>query len=166
MESVHELRLLAAAAERLGRDADILLRVNLPLPDRTLSGVPLAMGGSPSPFGLDPAGIDACLALLAGPEPRTGPGFGRLRLRGVHAHLASGLDAAGLAAVARCVVGYAAGLAERHGVRIEEADVGGGMAVDYTDPSARFDWAAFGSALAAVWPSIRACGCGSNRAGR
>jgi diaminopimelate decarboxylase len=144
VESAHELRLLAAAAERLGRDADLLLRVNLPMADDTLAGVPLAMGGTAGPFGLDPAGVDDCLALLAGPAGR------RLRLRGIHAHLASGLDATGQAAVAWRVAAYAAGLGERHGIPIEEIVVGGGMAVDYADPAARFDWAAFGSALAAI----------------
>ncbi len=152
VESVHELRQLAAVAGRLGRVADILLRVNLPLADETLKGVSLAMGGGPSPFGLDPSGVAECLAELAGPSA------GRLRLRGVHAHLASGLDAAGQAAVARAVVEYAVRLGERHGVAIEEVDVGGGMAVDYADPRARFDWAAYGralGALAARHPGIR-----------
>jgi diaminopimelate decarboxylase len=144
VESVHELRLLAAVAERLGRTADILLRVNLPIDDSTLSGVSLAMGGAPGPFGLDPAGADACLTLLAGPAGR------RLRLRGIHAHLASGLGAAAQATVAGRVVRYAAGLARRHGIPVGEVCVGGGMAVDYADPGARFDWAAFGSALAAL----------------
>jgi diaminopimelate decarboxylase len=144
VESAHELRMLVGEARRQGRDGDtdILLRVNLPVTDSTLSGVSLAMGGGPSPFGLDPAGVAECLALLAAPAGRG------LRLRGIHAHLASGLDAAGQAALARRVVAYATGLADRHRVPIEEVNLGGGMAVDYAHPEARFDWAGFGAALA------------------
>ncbi|WP_391858321.1 type III PLP-dependent enzyme [Streptomyces silvisoli] len=132
VESERELRLLAGAVGP-GRRADILLRVNLPV---ELRGVPLAMGG-PSPFGLDPAGVHRCLSLLARPD------FARLRLRGIHAHLASGLDAGAQLAVAERIVDWAVRLP----VPIEEVNTGGGMAVDYADPAARFDWAAFGAGL-------------------
>ena len=145
VESAHELRLLAReAGRRPGPAVDVLLRVNLPVADGALAGVPLAMGGGPTPFGMDPAGVEACLALLAGPDGA------RLRLRGLHAHLASGLDAAGQADLAGAVAEYATGLAGRHRIRIEEVNLGGGMAVDYADPAARFDWAAYGSALEAL----------------
>jgi diaminopimelate decarboxylase len=134
------------------REVDVLLRVNLPVPRSTLSGVSLAMGGGPSPFGLDPAELDALIGELGTPA------LAGLRLRGVHAHLASGLDAAGQAETARHVVAYALELADRHGVAIEEVNLGGGMAVDYADPGARFDWAAFGrdlAALARAHPGLR-----------
>ncbi|MDI5970488.1 type III PLP-dependent enzyme [Streptomyces sp. SL13] len=142
VESLHELRLLTAEADRQRRTADILLRVNLPVAGVTLSGAPLAMGGGPGPFGLDPAGFHACLAHLAA----LGPGA-RVRARGVHAHLASGLDAAGLAALAGGIVTFATGPARAAGLPVEEVDVGGGMAVDYGDPAARFDWRGYGAAL-------------------
>jgi diaminopimelate decarboxylase len=149
VESEHELRLLAAAAVHQDRLVDVSLRVNPPLDAGTpdagmLDAAPLAMGGRPTPFGTDPAGIDACLALLDAPECR------RLRLRGIHAHLASGLDAAAHLAVARRVVEWTARLSERHRIRLEEVNVGGGMAVDYADPAARFDWKALGAGLARV----------------
>ncbi len=144
VESEHELRLLAALAERHDRRADVLLRVNLPVPDGDLAGAPLAMGGRPSPFGLGPDDAERCLDLLAG------PGFARLRPRGVHAHLASGLDAPARLAVAERITRWAAGVARRHRAPLTEVNVGGGMAVDYADPDARFDWAAFGRGLAAL----------------
>ncbi|WP_031072922.1 type III PLP-dependent enzyme [Streptomyces sp. NRRL WC-3742] len=139
VESVHELRRLAAAATR---PVDVLLRVNLPVGDGTLDSVALAMGGRPTPFGLDPAEVPECLRLLGTPE------FARLRLRGIHAHLASGLAASEQLAVATGIVEWSAALAESHGLALEEVNVGGGMAVDYEDPSARFDWTAFGEGLA------------------
>ncbi|MFD0384400.1 type III PLP-dependent enzyme [Streptomyces stramineus] len=141
VESEHELRLLAAlAAEQPGdAPADLLLRVNLPVGEGELGGAALAMGGRPGPFGLDPRRAEACLPLLRG---------GRLRLRGVHAHLASGLDATALLAVAGRVTGWARAFADRHGLALSEVNAGGGMAVDYARPHARFDWTAYGKGMA------------------
>jgi diaminopimelate decarboxylase len=131
VESVQELYRLAAT----GRPADVLLRANPALAaGRPVTAV-LAMGGGPSPFGMDPDGVAECLRLLQR------PGFGRLRLRGIHAHLASGLDAEDQLATAGAIVARAAALG------VPEANIGGGMAVDYADPAARFDWAAFGTGL-------------------
>jgi diaminopimelate decarboxylase len=147
VESAHELRLLAAAAERLGLDAHILLRVNLPV---NLDRVVLAMGGRPSPFGLDPDVLDTCVELL-----RDAP---RLRLRGFHAHLASGPEAATLVRVAEHVVGWARSWARSHRLPLEEVNVGGGMGVDYGAPETRFDWATYGAGLArlaAAYPDVR-----------
>ena len=167
VESPHELRLLGAAALSAGRTADILLRVNLPgeapdsgpPPASSASSVPaemalskatpapaggLVMGGAPAPFGMDPALLDDCARWLAegSREARA------LRLRGLHAHLASGRDAAALLDSAGRVLDFARGWCARHGVRDPEFNLGGGMAVDYGRPGERFDWAAYGRGLA------------------
>jgi len=131
VESPHELRRLAGLAGPAG--ADILLRVNLPA---EIEGAALTMGGGATPFGMDDAGVAECLRLLDGAD--------RLRLRGVHAHLASGLDAPELLALAARVLGYARGLG------VAEINLGGGMAVDYRDPARPFDWTAYGRGLAAL----------------
>lgn len=133
VESVHELRLLADAAERQQAVADVLLRANLPV---RLDGAALTMGG---PFGMDPATMAQCTALL-----RMAP---RLRFRGVHAHLASGLDPGRLARLAGEVVGWARSWAERQDLPLHEVNLGGGMAVDYATPSVAFDWPGYGLAL-------------------
>jgi diaminopimelate decarboxylase len=117
--------------------------VKLPVAPKALEGVPLAMGGRPTPFGIDPADVDGCLRLLG--EPQCG-----LRLRGIHAHLASGLDAAAQVALAGRITDWAAWLSARHRMALPEVNVGGGMAVDYADPAARFDWAAFGAGLSGI----------------
>ncbi|MGW4074064.1 type III PLP-dependent enzyme, partial [Streptomyces asiaticus] len=138
-ESEQELRLLAGAAEDAGIDTvDVLLRVNLPLDGdelggegalgAALGGAALAMGGRPSPFGLDPEAVERCLPLFTEASPAGGP----LRLRGIHAHLASGLDAPTQVAVAAAIADWARKLAERHGLNdLAEVNVGGGMGVDY-----------------------------------
>jgi diaminopimelate decarboxylase len=128
VESPNELRRLLA----LGRPADVLLRANL---DVRVAGAALTMGGGATPFGMDPAGVEECLGLLAGQD--------RVRLRGLHAHLASGLGAADLLDLADAVLAYARGLGH------SEINLGGGMAVSYADPGRRFDWRAFGAGLAA-----------------
>ncbi|MFF7346718.1 type III PLP-dependent enzyme [Streptomyces antimycoticus] len=145
VESEQELRLLAAAAQDAAiPDVDVLLRVNLPVAGDELGGAALAMGGRPSPFGLDPEAVERCLPLFA----EASRGGGPLRLRGIHAHLASGLDAPAQVAVAATIADWAAKLSERHGLGLTEVNVGGGMGVDYAHPDRRFDWAAYGQGMA------------------
>ena len=147
VESEHELRLLADLAARHAGATDtapvgVLLRFNLAVADGLVESGSLAMGGRPTPFGLDPSRADAAVRRLT---DGSCPG---LELLGVHAHLASGLAAPGLLAVATSVVDWAVALAGRHGFAPREVNVGGGMHVDYADPAARFDWAGYGAGLA------------------
>jgi diaminopimelate decarboxylase len=153
VESPHELRLLGAVALAAGRTADILLRVNLPADpavaatDHGPSGGPkgsLIMGGHAGPFGMDPGLLDQCARWLAagGPQAR------RLRVRGLHAHLASGLGASDLAASSVRVLDFARSWSKRHGLPEPEVNLGGGMGVDYRAPGSLFDWAAYGRRLA------------------
>ncbi|TDB76036.1 alanine racemase [Micromonospora sp. KC723] len=140
VESPAELRRLGALAVAAGTPARVLLRVNLPV---EAPGASLIMGGRPSPFGMDPADAVECVR-----HPPAG-----VEVRGVHAHLASGLDAPLAGAVAAAVVRWS--VAE---VGATEVDVGGGMAVDYADPAVRFDWVGYGRALADVldaYPGLR-----------
>ncbi|MFE3496077.1 type III PLP-dependent enzyme [Streptomyces sp. NPDC059169] len=149
VESVQELHVLAETASRLrsGSRVGVLLRFNLPLDESSLKDSALSMGGRPTPFGLDPSDADTVVGLLAG------GGFPRLDLRGVHAHLASGLGARAQTAVAESVVAWAERLFERHGTTLHEVNVGGGMAVDYASPGKRFDWTAYGVGLARLTAS-------------
>lgn len=132
VESPYELRRLSALAVARGTVADVLLRVNLPAP---VDGAALVMGGSPTPFGMSPEQAGACQRLAL-------PG---VRIHGVHAHLASGLPAPAAAMLAGRVVDWAV-----HHLGVAEVNVGGGMAVDYADPSGRFDWTGYGAALRAL----------------
>ncbi|TNY35654.1 type III PLP-dependent enzyme [Thermomonospora catenispora] len=133
VESPYELERLAA----LRREADVLLRVNLAGERR---GAALAMSG---PFGMDPETIERCRGILARAP--------WIRLRGIHAHLASGLDADTLVRQAAEIMDWAR--AWLHGTDCADApeiNLGGGMAVDYGDPGNRFDWARYGRGIAAL----------------
>ncbi|MFD7613891.1 type III PLP-dependent enzyme [Streptomyces sp. NPDC059828] len=155
VESARELRMLAHLAEGTagpGRRVGVLLRFNLPLAEDALRGSALSMGGRPTPFGIDPSEADELVRALSGGE------YPHLELCGIHAHLASGLGATAQLAVAESVVTWAVRLAGRHGIALREVNVGGGMAVDYAHPRARFDWAAYGAGLArlsAAHPGLR-----------
>ncbi|MGW6023660.1 type III PLP-dependent enzyme [Streptomyces sp. NPDC055099] len=144
VESLYELRMLASIAARVAPHTrvDVLLRFNLGLDAASLAGSALAMGGRPTPFGLDPVEADSAVSLFVDGS------FPQLHLLGVHAHLASGLDAPRQLAVAESIVTWSQALAARHGIRFTEVNVGGGVSVDYADPGARFDWAAYGDGLA------------------
>ncbi len=130
VESTHELRRLALLADRLGIAAHVLLRVNLPL---ATGPAALTMGGRPSQFGIDPGEVAECHAIARDSDA--------VVCHGVHAHLASGLAAEDVVRLAGDVVDRARRLG------YTEVNVGGGMAVDYRDPTARFDWPALGDGL-------------------
>jgi diaminopimelate decarboxylase len=146
VESLHELRLLASAALAAARPADVLLRVNLPATDAAEpeTGTGLIMGRRPTPFGMDLVLLDRCMKWLSA----SGHASGQLRLRGLHAHLASGLEAPALLDSASSVLDFARQWCARHGVVNPEINLGGGMAVDYRRPGSVFDWASYGRGLA------------------
>ncbi|MEU8132512.1 alanine racemase [Streptodolium elevatio] len=139
VESEQETHRVAALARATGRTVDVLLRANPPIELPGTGPAALTMGGLATPFGMDPEVLDRCAKLLAD-EPR-------VRLRGLHAHLASGLGPDDLGEVAARLLAWADAWAARNGVDLRELNVGGGMAVDYATPEARFDWAAYGKAL-------------------
>jgi diaminopimelate decarboxylase len=143
VESRFELLRWDAAARAAGTVVPVLLRVNPPGEDPPRGrAAALVMGGAASPFGMDPAEADACAAALDGL-----PG---VRLVGVHAHRASGLDPDGCAAHGREVLAWAGAFAARHRIAGPlEVDVGGGMAVDYRAPARTFDWADYARRLLA-----------------
>jgi diaminopimelate decarboxylase len=150
VESPQELRLLGSTALAANGRADVLLRVNLPDADsgsvaaRPDEGASLVMGGRPGPFGMDPVLLDQCTRWLRAGSPAAG----RLRLRGLHAHLASGLGAGALLDSAVGVLDFARRWCAGHDVRNPEFNLGGGMAVDYRRPDSVFDWGSYGRGLA------------------
>ncbi|MEU8121831.1 alanine racemase [Spirillospora sp. NPDC049024] len=136
VESPNELARLAALGP-----ADILLRANLPL---HVPNAALTMSG---PFGMDEDALDHCARLLAS--------YPHVTLRGIHAHLASGLDAPVMLDLAHRIAERAIPWLRARGVDEPELNVGGGMAVDYTSPETRFDWHTYGTGLSGIPAKVR-----------
>jgi diaminopimelate decarboxylase len=162
VESPHELRLLASAAAAAGRGVDVLLRVNLfgaagagaagagavGAGAAGAGGAALVMSG---PFGMDAASLDSCAQL----------DLDLVRIRGLHTHAASGLDAGDLLVAARSFLDFGRSWCGAHGVRDPEFNLGGGMAVDYSRPDSLFDWALYGRGLASLVSHGSGSGSGS-----
>jgi diaminopimelate decarboxylase len=129
VESPRELARLAA----LNRPARILLRANLKLPT---AGAALQMSG---PFGMDEKALATCIRIIAD-KPH-------ITLRGIHTHLASGLDAPAMLDLAKHIMDWAIPWLESHDVKAPEINLGGGMAVDYHSPDTRFDWKSYSAGL-------------------
>jgi diaminopimelate decarboxylase len=136
VESPYELTRLASIARESGRDVNVLLRANLAGSRR---GAALTMSG---PFGMDPGAIEACQGILAQAP--------WLRLAGIHAHLASGLDAPAMLRQSGEVLSWARAWLEKAGCGAPEINLGGGMAVDYADPAHQFDWDYYGREITAA----------------
>jgi diaminopimelate decarboxylase len=137
VESMLELHRVSEVAARLGRRADVLLRVNLggPFPPATL-----AMAGAPTQFGIDES--------LLGDAVRAAVRLPGVRLGGFHLHsLSNNLSAAAhlelLDLYRRKVTGWEA----EFGLRCEVVNVGGGIGIDYADLSTQFDWPLFTEGL-------------------
>ncbi len=134
VESLTELRRLARIAANGGRQARILLRMNIPLGD--ISPTRLAMGGKPTPFGLDQAELPQALRLISEEDG--------LLLKGFHFHLMSHQ---------LCVDTHLALMSlyfrtfrewcREYGLRPPLLNVGGGMGVDYSAATRHFDWKRF-----------------------
>ncbi|MBT0771873.1 alanine racemase [Kineosporia sp. J2-2] len=137
VESPRELNRVIALAGR--RPVDVLLRANLPF---GVAGAALTMTG---PFGMD----EDDLAVAARVARDAGAAGSGVRLRGLHVHLASGLDAEQKLALDRRVLTWALGwLRERApGLERPEINLGGGMTVDYAQPERVFDWPAYAKGL-------------------
>lgn len=120
-ESLLELDRIAAISKKLGRPADISIRVN---PTAEAQGGAMRMGGKPAPFGIDEEMLDYVLDRLAS--------LSWVRLRGIH--LFSGtqiLDAGILLTQYRKGVEIANRVALRLKEPLRTIDFGGGLGIPY-----------------------------------
>lgn len=145
VESLRELNRVIALAG--ARPVEVLLRANLP------SGVHDAALVMEGPFGMDEANL-AIAARTARDARAAGSG---VRVCGIHAHLASGLDAEQKLAVDARVLAWALPWMREWlpGMCAPEINLGGGMDVDYADPQRQFDWLGYAKGLGElVGPAI------------
>jgi diaminopimelate decarboxylase len=141
VESVLELRRLARAAERAGRQVPVGLRVN---PARVPLTGSLQMGGAATAFGI----VEADIPLAVG-TARTLPG---VEVAGVHVHAVSNnLDADGHVAYVRWCLDWAVRTAKEHGLDLRVVDVGGGLGVPF-EGEPPFELDRFAAGLAALQP--------------
>lgn len=119
-ESLREIEACARVAERLGRRARILLRVNPAQPNRAYG---LKMGGRAVQFGIDEDALPQAEALLQDVQAH-------VECRGIHAYVGSQcFDAAGLAEATRNALRIAAEVAHRTGQPLTRINLGGGFGV-------------------------------------
>jgi 2-[(L-alanin-3-ylcarbamoyl)methyl]-2-hydroxybutanedioate decarboxylase len=133
VESVLELHRVSEVATRLGRRADVLLRVNLggPFPPATL-----AMAGAPTQFGIDES--------LLGDAVRAAVQLPGVRFAGFHLHsLSNNLSAAAHLELLDLYRRKVSGWEAEFGLRCEVVNVGGGIGIDYADLSTPFHWPLF-----------------------
>jgi diaminopimelate decarboxylase len=132
VDSFEEIERVAAAAERLGLVAPVMVRVTVGVEAHTHEYI--ATAHEDQKFGFSLSGGEAAEAvrrILSHPA--------QLFLLGLHSHIGSQIfDTSGFEVATRRVLGLHLEVAREHGIRLPELDLGGGFGIAYTtqhDPS-------------------------------
>lgn len=134
VESLTELKRLAALTDRSNKTAQVFLRMNIPL--QTVGLTKLAMGGKPSPFGIDPSELPDMLRLI---DASNG-----LELEGFHFHLMSHqLCVDSHLELMKLYFKTFKQWCNQYRLTLPVLNVGGGMGIDYGPCEQHFDWARF-----------------------
>ncbi|SBS30789.1 L-glutamyl-[BtrI acyl-carrier protein] decarboxylase [Marinomonas aquimarina] len=134
VESLTELKHLIRLAKALDCQAPIFLRMNIDIGSITLSK--LAMGGRPTPFGLDSDELEHAIALI-----QQNP---CLQLKGFHFHLMSHqLEVDKHLALMKCYFDAVKAWQAQYQLPPLAINLGGGMGINYTQPDQHFDWLNF-----------------------
>jgi diaminopimelate decarboxylase len=126
VDSFDEIDRVAAAAERLGVVAPVMVRVTVGVEAHTHEYI--ATAHEDQKFGFSLAGGQAAEAvrrILDHPA--------HLSLLGLHSHIGSQIyDTSGFEVAARRVLGLHLDVAREHGIQLTELDLGGGFGIAYT----------------------------------
>ncbi len=126
VDSFEEIERLAAAAQRLGVVAPVLVRVTVGVEAHTHEYI--ATAHEDQKFGFSLAGGQAAEAVRAILDH---PAY--LSLLGLHSHIGSQIfDTSGFEVAARRVLGLHLDVAREYGIRLPELDLGGGFGIAYT----------------------------------
>jgi len=126
VDSFEEIERLAAAAQRLGVVAPVLVRVTVGVEAHTHEYI--ATAHEDQKFGFSLAGGQAAEAVRAILDH---PAY--LSLLGLHSHIGSQIfDTSGFEVATRRVLGLHLDVAREHGIRLPELDLGGGFGIAYT----------------------------------
>jgi diaminopimelate decarboxylase len=139
VESIREIRLLADAAQRLGRHARVAVRVN---PDFELKSSGMKMGGGPKQFGIDAEQVPSALHEI-----------GRLGLAFEGFHIFSGsqnLRAEAICEAQTKALEMAMRLAEHAPSTVTSLNLGGGFGIPYFPGDRPLDLAPIGEHLARI----------------
>jgi diaminopimelate decarboxylase len=130
VESLRELRLCVDAARRIGRRANVTLRINPLLPNRAFG---LKMGGRPVQFGIDEEQLDPVVAEIKSHAEH-------IEFRGVHIYAGSqGFEPHALAESLRDSLRLARTVEEMMGVPCQVVNLGGGFGVSHTEDGKELD---------------------------
>ncbi|WP_026435361.1 pyridoxal-dependent decarboxylase, exosortase A system-associated [Acidovorax sp. JHL-9] len=139
VESARELRVLADAAQALGRPARVALRIN---PDFELRGAGMHMGGGPKPFGIDAEQVPDLLCGMV----RHGLAF-----EGFHLYPGSqNLRGNAIAESLRRSLDLVLRLAQDAPAPVRHVNLGGGWGIPYFPGEHALDLAPVADALAQV----------------
>ena len=126
VDSFEEIERVAAAAQRLGVMAPVLVRVTVGVEAHTHEYI--ATAHEDQKFGFSLAGGQAAEAVRRILEHSA-----YLSLLGLHSHIGSQIfDTSGFEVAARRVLGLHLDVAREHGIRLPELGLGGGFGVAYT----------------------------------
>jgi diaminopimelate decarboxylase len=146
VESMREIHLLAEAAQRLGRNARVAVRVN---PDFELKSSGMKMGGGPKQFGIDAEQVPNALREI-----------GRLGLSFEGLHIFSGsqnLRAEAICEAQTKALLMAARLAEHAPSAVTSLNLGGGFGIPYFPGERPLDLAPIGEHLARIVAEAKSC---------